>query len=231
MSWLVHLPHIHAAHARGQVGRAEAGRPYLFFKKKIHPDVTIWQVRIKARWNAMKSLAIALSLTAMDRQQFSELIRDHHRPLLAYARVLAGQPERARDLVQDAFVAAWQVIGRFDVTRDFGSWLRGIVRNKWREDCRRHRREVVLGDPELARLEEAVSSWTSDNREAGLLDRLAECRAKLPAALGLAVHAYYDDDERDGAHAAAFLGINHATFRKRLERARTALRQCLESTI
>ena len=179
----------------------------------------------------MKSLAIALSQPDMDRQQFSELIRDHHRPLLAYARVLAGQPERARDLVQDAFVAAWQAIGRFDVTRDFGSWLRGIVRNKWREDCRRHRREVVLGDPELARLEEAVSSWTSDDREAGLLERLAECREKLPTALALAVHAYYDDDDRDGEQAAASLGINHATFRKRLERARTALRQCLESTI
>jgi len=179
----------------------------------------------------MKSFAIALSLPDMDRQQFSELIRDHHRPLLAYARVLAGQPERARDLVQDAFVAAWQAIARFDVTRDFGSWLRGIVRNKWREDCRRHRREVSLGDPELARLEEAVRSWTSDDREAGLLERLAECREKLPEALALAVHAYYDDDDRDGEQSAASLGINHATFRKRLERARIALRQCLEATI
>ena len=179
----------------------------------------------------MKALAIACFQPDMDRQQFSDLIRDHHRPLLAYARVLAGQPERARDLVQDAFVAAWQAIARFDVTRDFGSWLRGIVRNKWREDCRRHRHEVVLGDPELARLEEAVASWTSDDREAGLLERLAECREKLPEALALAVHAYYDDDDRDGEQSAAAIGINHATFRKRLERARSALRQCLETTV
>ena len=178
----------------------------------------------------MKSLAIALTPPAMDRQQFSDLIRDHHRPLLAYARVLVGQPDRARDLVQDAFVAAWQALARFDVTRDFGSWLRGIVRNKWREDCRRHHREVSLGDPELARLEEAVNAWSSDDREAGLLDRLADCRDKLPETLALAVHAYYDDDDPDGEHAAATLGINHATFRKRLERARTALRQCLETS-
>ena len=175
----------------------------------------------------MKPHAITRFPPVMDRQQFSDLIRDHHRPLLAYARVLTGQPERARDLVQDAFVAAWQALGRFD----FGAWLRGIVRNKWREDCRRHRREVVLGDPELAMLEQAVCAWTSDNREAGLLDRLAECREKLPAALALAVHAYYDADDRDGEQAAASLDIHHATFRKRLERARAALRQCLESTV
>ena len=176
----------------------------------------------------MKTLAIAHSLPVMDRTRFSELISDHHQPLLAYARVLAGHPERARELVQDAFVAAWQAIGRFDVTRDFGSWLRGIVRNKWREDCRKHRREVVLGDPEMARLEEAIRTWTASDGEAGLLDRLADCRAKLPETLSLAVHAYYDED-RDGDGAAAALGIPPATFRKRLERARSALRLCLES--
>lgn len=176
----------------------------------------------------MKPLAIAHSPPAMDRARFSEMIRDHHRPLLAYARVLAGHPERARELVQDAFVAAWQTIGRFDVTRDFGSWLRGIVRNKWREDCRKHRREVLLEDPELAGLEEAIHAWSVRDGEAGLLDRLAECRSKLPEALSLAVSAYYDES-RDGEGAAASLGIPSATFRKRLERARAALRLCLET--
>src|SRR6187402_2634371 len=111
----------------------------------------------------MKSLAIAHFPPPMDRIQFSIFIAITHRPLLAYARVLCGHSERARELVQDAFVAAWQTIGRFDVTRDFGSWLRGIVRNKWREDCRKHRREVMLGEPELAGLEEAVRAWSAND--------------------------------------------------------------------
>ena len=177
----------------------------------------------------MKPLAVAYpSPPAMDRSRFSELIRDHHQPLLAYARVLAGNPERAGELVQDAFVAAWQAIGRFDVTRDFGSWLRGIVRNKWREDCRKHRREILLGEPELAGLEETLRNWSAGDGEAGMLERLADCRSKLPATLSLAVHAYYDE-ERDGDGAAETLGIPPATFRKRLERARSALRLCLET--
>lgn len=178
----------------------------------------------------MKSCAIAYPFPEMDRTRFSELIQDHHRALLAYARVLAGHPERARELVQDAFVAAWQTIGRFDVTREFGSWLRGIVRNKWREDCRKYRREVALGDPELARLEEAVHTWSARDGEAGLLDRLADCRSKLPETLSMAVHAYYDES-RDGEAASAALGIPPVTFRKRLERARAALRLCLETTV
>lgn len=177
----------------------------------------------------MKPLAIAYLPPDMDRTRFSELIRDHHQPLLAYARVLVGNSDRARELVQDAFVAAWQAIGRFDVTRDFGSWLRGIVRNKWREDCRKHKREVAFDDPELARLEEAVRAWSAQDGEAGLLERLAECRSKLPEALSRAVQAYYDED-RDGDGSATSLGIPPATFRKRLERARSAIRLCLESS-
>jgi RNA polymerase sigma factor CnrH len=176
----------------------------------------------------MQSLAIAHPPPEMDRSHFSELIRDHHRPLLAYARVIAGHPDLARELVQDAFVAAWQTIGRFDVTRDFGSWLRGIVRNKWREHCRKHRREVALEEPELAGLEESIRLWSAGNGEAGLLERLADCRAKLPEALSHAVDAYYDGN-RDGDEAANTLGIAAATFRKRLERARTTLRECLET--
>ncbi len=176
----------------------------------------------------MKPLAVAYSPSDMDRTQFSELIRDHHQPLLAYARVLAGHPERARELVQDTFVAAWQAVGRFDITRDFGSWLRGIVRNKWREDCRKHRREDLLGDAEMAGLEEAIRTWSAHDGQEGLLDRLADCRSKLPKSLSLAVHAYYDED-RDGESASIALGIPTPTFRKRLERARTALRHCLES--
>ena len=177
----------------------------------------------------MKSLAIAHCPPVMDRSRFSELIRDHHQPLLAYARVLCGHPDRAREIVQDAFVAAWQTVGRFDVTRDFGSWLRGIVRNKWREDCRKNRREVPLGEPELAGLEEALRTWSASDGEAGLLGRLADCRSKLPETLSVAIDAYYDESSTAGDAAAAMLGIPPATFRKRLERARIALRQCLET--
>lgn len=73
---------------------------------------------------------ITTSDEAMDRRSFSILVREHHRGLLAYARALTGEDHTSRDIVQDAFVVAWRNLGTFDVTRDFGSWMRGIVRNK-----------------------------------------------------------------------------------------------------
>jgi RNA polymerase sigma-70 factor (ECF subfamily) len=164
----------------------------------------------------------------IDRNRFSELMREHYRSLLAYARVLCGDPVQARDVVQEAFVAAWRHLERFDASRDFAAWLRGIVRNKWREACRSAGREIPMADPELARLEEAMVQWNAADGESGVLERLAECRGKLPEALSKAVAAYYDG-ECSGDEAARHLEIHPSTLRKRLERARKALRECLES--
>lgn len=171
--------------------------------------------------------AIALSPfppPIMDRKRFTELIRQHHLTLLSYARALAGSEGTARELVQDAFVAAWQSLGKFEATRDFAAWMRGIVRNKWREHCRLHAREVQLDEAALSRIEETLAPYSSGDAE--LFARLAECRGKLPPPMIEALRVTYDEG-RSSDEAATLLSMNAAAFRKRLERARDALRLCL----
>lgn len=162
----------------------------------------------------------------MDRSRFSDLIRGHHRGLLAYATALVKSEAAARDLVQDASVAAWQSLSKFDATRDFGTWMRGIVRNKWREHCRRHSREVSLDEATLERMEEPFRESPGD---AALFARLAECRSKLPEPMAEAVRVTYDEG-RTSDEAAELLSTTAAALRKRLERARDALRRCLART-
>ena len=163
----------------------------------------------------------------MSREAFSAVVREHHGPLCAYARVITRDEVRAKEIVQDAFVAAWNNIGKFDVTRDISSWLRGIVRNKWRELCRRNAREVSLSDEKLEYLEHKIAAMQADRPE--VFDRLPQCRERLPGPLADSVAAYYDEQQSTD-EAAARLNINGATLRKRLERARQALRECLERT-
>jgi RNA polymerase sigma factor (sigma-70 family) len=172
---------------------------------------------------AMQAVAISPP-PIMDRKRFTELIREHHLTLLSYARALAGAESTARELVQDAFVAAWQSLGKFEVTRDFAAWMRGIVRNKWREHCRLHSREVPFDDDALSRLEETLAPHSSG--DALLFARLAECREKLPPPMSEALRVTYDEG-RTSDDAAALLSLNPAALRKRLERARDALRLCL----
>lgn len=160
----------------------------------------------------------------MDRKRFTELIRGHHLMLLSYARALSGGEPVARELVQDSFVAAWQNLGKFEVTRDFAAWMRGIVRNKWREHCRLHAREVPFDEGALSRLEETLAPYPEG--DGAIFARLAECRDKLPGPMAEALRACYDEG-RTSEDAAARLSLNPAALRKRLERARDALRLCL----
>jgi RNA polymerase sigma factor CnrH len=163
----------------------------------------------------------------MTREDFSLLIRENHGPLMAYARMITGDAAKAGEIVQDSFITAWQNIGKFDVTRDVACWLRGIVRNKWREACRRSGREVVMDEESLAALEQAVTSWQADRPE--IFDRLATCREHLPVPFAECVRLSYDE-KLTSDEAAVRLGISSSTLRKRLERARTALRLCLQQS-
>jgi RNA polymerase sigma-70 factor (ECF subfamily) len=167
--------------------------------------------------------AAVIEFPVMDRNRFADLIRGHHRGLVAYATALVKSDAAARDLVQDSCVAAWKSLEKFDVSRDFGSWMRGIVRNKWREHCRRYSREVLLDDETLSRLEEPFES-TADDSE--LFARLAECRSKLPPPMAEAVRVIYDEG-RTSEEAAEVLETKAPALRKRLERAREALRRCM----
>ncbi|MCH7228431.1 RNA polymerase sigma factor [Haloferula sp. A504] len=167
--------------------------------------------------------ATVIDFPIMDRARFADLIRDHHRGLLAYAIALVKSEAAARDLVQEASVAAWQSLAKFDVTRDFGTWMRGIVRNKWREYCRRQSREIPLDEETLSRLEQPFERSPDDS---DLFARLAECRSKLPGPMAEAVRLTYDEG-RTSDDAAKVLSTTAAALRKRLERAREALRLCL----
>jgi RNA polymerase sigma factor (sigma-70 family) len=166
-----------------------------------------------------------------DPEGFSQLVRDHHRELLVYALALTRDPNTAREIVQDAFVAAYEKIDAFDVTRDFAAWMRGIVRNKWREWLRRNTRPEIP-DQDLALMDAAVAGWQSSRVAGGseVFDALDQCLQRLPESLRAAVHACYYRGETS-EEAAVSLGCEPAAIRKRLQRSRELLRDCVEKKL
>lgn len=168
------------------------------------------------------------SMSLSKREEFGGLVREHHRELLVYARALTREEHQSRDVVQDSFVVAWENLGKFDVTRDFGSWMRGIVRNKWREQMRRNKRQVALDDNVLESMEAEMLGWDELRRDGGpgVFVKLEGCLGKLPDGLMAVVRRFYFDGESSD-EAAEGLGVSGSALRKRLERARGALRECL----
>ena len=71
-------------------------------------------------------------------------------PLLySWARRLVAQPDDAADLVQDVFAAVVRRLPEFqyDSGKSFRAWLRTILLNRWRTNCRRPPPSPLAGDP------------------------------------------------------------------------------------
>jgi RNA polymerase sigma factor (sigma-70 family) len=176
-------------------------------------------------------MALNLAARGVDAKAFEILVRLHHRRLLAYALALASREDVAEDLVQDAFLVAHRELARFDPARDFASWVRGIVRMKYLEWARAGRARPLDAEA-LEALEARHGAWdraARDGRE-DALDALRGCVGRLASHLGDAITLFYTE-KRSCAEIAGRLGVAEDVVRKRLQRARDALSDCLKGKL
>jgi len=163
---------------------------------------------------------------------FEILMRRHHRRLVAYAISILGDENTARDVVQDSFVVAYRRLEDFDTSRDFSAWMRGIVRNRCRESQRADQRLVLVEASVLEAIEQQHQSWDAGEAEHDrcVLRALHGCLGKLPELLHQAVTLFYLQ-KLSGAQVAQQTGVEESTIRKRLQRARQSLGECITETL
>ncbi|MEM7395709.1 MAG: sigma-70 family RNA polymerase sigma factor [Verrucomicrobiota bacterium] len=168
---------------------------------------------------------------AIDSKAFEILIRQHHRKLIAYAITLCNDENSARDIVQEAFLTAYKALEKFDPSRDFGAWMRGIVRNKFKEWVRKQAAYTPLSDQMMDSVDEEyhrLDQAADGSEEIFLALRL--CMKKLPDLMGKAVELFYMK-RMSGQEVARELEVKEPVVRKRLQRAREQLSLCVTSTL
>lgn len=158
-----------------------------------------------------------------DREAFSELVRRFQDLAVATAWAWLGDPERARDAAQDAFLDAFLHLAELRAPAAFPGWLRRIV---WKH-CDRRTRRRRPAPADLA----AGAAAPDPAPEAGDALDAAATRAwlrraieGLPAAERLAVALHYLAGEPQDA-VAAFLDLPLSTVKGRLHSARARLRE------
>src|SRR3978361_2402362 len=97
--------------------------------------------------------------------------------LRAFAISLCGTVDRADDLVQETLLRAWANIASFQPGTNMSAWLFTILRNLFRSEYRKRRREVEDADGSYA---ETLKSQPEQNSHVEF-DEFKTALAKLPS--------------------------------------------------
>jgi RNA polymerase sigma-70 factor (ECF subfamily) len=157
---------------------------------------------------------------AGDREEFRSLVERHQRALFGFVRALLPGLQDREDVVQDAFVAAFQKLDTFDPARgSFAAWLFRIARNRALNEVGRRRPVPMERVPER----EERRSTAPEPLAFGLLDRaLAALPIPQRSAFLLAeIHELPYDE------IARIEGVRPGTVKSRVARARARLRGAL----
>jgi RNA polymerase sigma-70 factor (ECF subfamily) len=142
--------------------------------------------------------------------------------LRAFAISLCGNVDRADDLVQETLLRALANIDSFQPGTNLPAWLFTILRNLFRSEYRKRRREVEDADGSYAETLKAQPSQTGHVEFQEFRAALAKVPPDQREALILVGASGFSYEE-----AAEICGCAVGTIKSRVNRARTRLAQLL----
>ncbi len=158
------------------------------------------------------------------------LARQHEPMLLAYVMSLVTDPQLAEDIAQDTFLIAYRKIATLRNPKAFGSWLRGIARWEAFAALRKRGTEIPYEPSMLEGVEDVFASLEAQRAAETWQERFhagEECVHALPDKLRTVCQLHYFQDEKS-QDIADRLQVGLSAVLKRLERARDAIRECVE---
>lgn len=138
--------------------------------------------------------------------------------LRAFAISLSGNGDRADDFVQETLLRALANIDSFQIGTNLPAWLFTILRNLFRSDYRKKRREVEDGDGGYAKTLKVQPSQEGHLEFEEFRAALGKLTPHLREALMLVGAAGFSYDD-----AAAIVDCPVGTIKSRVNRARAQL--------
>jgi RNA polymerase sigma-70 factor (ECF subfamily) len=166
---------------------------------------------------------------------FEELVRRYDRNVFRIAQHITQNREDAEDVVQDAFLKAYQNLGQFQGQSKFYTWLVRIAVNEALMRLRRRRPERMVSLDEDVKTEEdsmprEIADWSPNPEQqytqGELKDILSRTIQGLPASFRT-VFVLRDVEGLSTEETADALGLSIPAVKSRLLRARLQLRERL----
>ncbi len=182
-----------------------------------------------------EELALVNAAKSGDIGAFEELVRRYDRNVFRIAQHITQNREDAEDVVQDAFLKAYQNLPQFQMQSKFYTWLVRIAVNEALMKLRKRRPERFVSLDEDVKTEEdsmprEIADWSPNPEQqynqAELKDILGKTIQGLPPSFRT-VFVLRDVEGLSTEETAEALGLSIPAVKSRLLRARLQLRERL----
>src|SRR5437763_15978919 len=180
-------------------------------------------------------MALGQAAKKGDLEAFSELVKRYDRNVFRIAQHITHNEEDAQDVVQDAFLKAYEKLDQFQGNSKFYTWLVRIAVNESLMRLRRRRTGKMVSIDEDVETEEGsvprdLADWAPDPEQNYSQSELGEILRKtiqgLPPGFRV-VFALRDVEGLSTEETAEALGLSIPAVKSRLLRARLQLRERL----
>lgn len=187
-------------------------------------------------YDALSDESLLALLRRRDAQAFRQVMQRHNQRLFRTARAFMSSDADAEDVVQEAYVCAFERIETFRGEAALSTWLVRIVVNECRQRLRNDKHHASIDAADRSSGTSVVLTFPG-TEDPSMTAARAELRHLLEDAIGAltpdfrAVFVLREIEECSIEETAAALGIRPETVKTRLHRARRFMRTLLEQRV
>ncbi len=140
---------------------------------------------------------------------------------------ITGDENEAEDVLQDAFVSAFQNLKSYREDASFGAWLKRIVINKALNQVQRIKKDLMLAQD----MKEEVSEYEPEKTEPNYsIEQVQRAMNELPSGFRTVLSLYLFEGY-DHKEISEILGITESTSKSQYKRAKDKLKMIVKQEV
>jgi len=147
--------------------------------------------------------------------------------MLNTALRITGDRENAEDVLQEAFISAFQSLNGYREDASFGAWLKRIVINKALNQVQKVKKDLMLAEDIKEEAREYEPEQTEPNYS---VDQVKRAMQELPSGFRTVLSLYLFEGY-DHKEISEILGISESTSKSQYKRAKDKLKMIVKQEV